>query len=88
MAYRIRWSKRAQDNLAKLDKKVASRIIKKVEQTLAQAPRDLGEGLQGKQFKGFYKYRIGDWRVVYEIQEQELIVYVLKVGHRSEVYDR
>jgi mRNA interferase RelE/StbE len=54
----------------------------------SQDPRGLGEALQGSRLGEFWKYRIGDYRVVARIEDERLLVLVVKVGHRSRVYRR
>jgi mRNA interferase RelE/StbE len=48
-------------------------------------PRDLGTALTGD-FKGCWRYRVGDYRIICSLEDQELIVLVLEIGHRREVY--
>lgn len=69
----------------KITYKEAERIIKKVETTLSVNPYAVN-ALKG-QFIGLYRCRIGDYRVIYEILDQEVTVIVLKVGHWKDVYD-
>ena len=57
----------------------------KVESYLAKNPRQLGKSLVG-QYQGCYRYRFGDFRVIYQVQEKELVVLVLRTGHRKGVY--
>ena len=63
------------------------RIIKAVRKKLTEEPRAYGKPLAG-QYKGFWKLKVGPYRVVYESLESKLTVYVIKVGYRrdSEVY--
>ena len=48
-------------------------------------PRTLGEALTGR-FKGFWKYRVGDYRIIAKIEDETITIYVIAIGHRSEVY--
>ncbi len=86
MNYQILWHKDAVQDLKKIDRKIALSIISKVEKYLARDPIKLGMPLKGN-FKGFFRYRIGKFRVIYTIQENHLLILVLKVGKRDEVYD-
>ncbi|HQK84359.1 MAG TPA: type II toxin-antitoxin system RelE/ParE family toxin [Atribacter sp.] len=86
MNYQILWHKDAVQDLKKIDRKIALSIISKVEKYLARDPIKLGMPLKGN-FKGFFRYRIGKFRVIYTIQENHLLILVLKVGKRVEVYD-
>ena len=86
MSYQILWHKDAVQDLKKIDRKIALSIISKVEKYLARDPIKLGMPLKGN-FKGFFRYRIGKFRVIYTIRENHLLILVLKVGKRDEVYD-
>lgn len=86
MNYQILWHKDAVQDLKKIDRKITLSIISKVEKYLARDPIKLGMPLKGN-FKGFFRYRIGKFRVIYTIQENHLLILVLKVGKRDEVYD-
>ncbi|MGI6749170.1 MAG: type II toxin-antitoxin system RelE family toxin [Atribacter sp.] len=86
MNYQILWHKDAVQDLKKIDRKITLSIISKVEKYLARDPIKLGMPLKGN-FKGFFRYRIGKFRVIYTIQENHLLILVLKVGKRVEVYD-
>ena len=86
MNYQILWHKDAVQDLKKIDRKIALSIISKVEKYLARDPIKLGIPLKGN-FKGFFRYRIGKFRVIYTIRENHLLILVLKVGKRDEVYD-
>lgn len=86
MSYRVLWQDEALDDLLEIDKQDAKKLVNKVESYLARSPHDLGKRLSG-QFTGLYRYRFGKYRVIYEIIEQELHIYIVKVGHRKSVYD-
>ncbi len=86
MNYQILWHKDAVQDLKKIDRKIALSIISKVEKYLARDPIKFGMPLKGN-FKGFFRYRIGKFRVIYTIRENHLLILVLKVGKRNEVYD-
>lgn len=86
MTYSVQWDERALEDLASLGKVEAVRIIKKVESHLARDPESLGKQLRAK-LSGLYRYRIGDYRVIYLLKKRELIVAVLRVGHRRDIYD-
>lgn len=84
MKYRIEWKKSAAKELRKLDTSVASRIVVAVE-ALAEAPFPSGvRKLTGSD--NAYRIRIGDYRVVYTIMHQQLVVQIIRVAHRREVY--
>jgi mRNA interferase RelE/StbE len=84
MSYTIIWSTKAAKQLLDLDRLTAKRIHAKIGQ-LIEKPEKYVERLTGSPY---YKIRIGDYRVIIDIQHETLRVLILKVGHRSKVYDR
>ena len=86
MTYLIEWLPAAARQLRRLDKPVQKRLALAVAR-LGADPRPPGvKALIGR--LGALRLRVGDWRVVYEVQDGRLIVLVIAVGHRREVYDR
>ncbi|GAA4745113.1 type II toxin-antitoxin system RelE/ParE family toxin [Gordonia alkaliphila] len=84
MTYRITYVASAAKALRKLDKQTARRILQAIEK-LADDPRPPGcITLQGGH--GELRIRVGDHRVVYDVEDDELIVLVLRLGHRRDVY--
>jgi mRNA interferase RelE/StbE len=82
--YKIGYEASAAKELSKLDKAAAGRIIKAI-QKLATDPRPPGcRSLVG--YENLWRVRVGDYRVVYTIVDDELVVLVVRVAHRSEVY--
>ena len=86
MSYTVLWSERTKDDLSSLGKTERDRIVKKVEMHLAKDPISLGKPLTAN-LSGMYRYRIGDYRIIYEIIKNELVVIVVRVGHRKDVYE-
>ena len=88
MKFRIVFTERAKKQLKKLDKYTASLIIGWLEKNIegCEDPRIHGKALVDNK-SGQWRYRIGDYRVICEIQDTEIIVLVLEVGHRREIYD-
>ena len=88
MKFRIVFTERAKKQLKKLDKYTASLIIGWLEKKIegCENPRIHGKGLVENK-SGQWRYRIGDYRVICEIQDTEIIVLALEVGHRREIYD-
>jgi len=84
MAFEIIWSEPAIRQLRKLDRTVARRIFNKVGE-LADNPRRLVQRLVSSPY---YRLRVGDYRVILDIQQRLLRILVLKVGHRGSIYDR
>jgi mRNA interferase RelE/StbE len=85
MLYDLRYLPGAERDIRALPSLVASRVRNGLER-LAEDPR-LGKPLQGS-LAPFWSYRVGDYRVVYEIRDAELWVLVVMVGHRREIYER
>lgn len=88
MAWRINVSASAEKQLAKLDRAVAKRILAFLRERVAPLddPRVIGEALRGSDLGEFWKYRVGDWRLICEIQDKQILITVLSVGNRREVY--
>lgn len=82
MAYNIVYKNSVHRDLKKIDKKEASRILNAVEKTLSRNPRD-NPALTGP-FSGLRKLRIGNYRVVYVILDNDVLI--LRIGHRKDVY--
>ena len=83
--YKVIWKDEASEQLAKIDRTTAKKIKDKVKNYLVQDPINLGEPLS-YEYQGLYRYRYGDYRVIYEIKNSELLIIVVKVGHRKEIY--
>lgn len=88
MAWRIEFNEKAKKNMAALDKPVAKRITTFLRERVAKLddPRSIGEALKGPKLGSFWKYRVGDYRVISKIEDDALRVLVVKVGNRREVY--
>ncbi len=84
MAFEIIWSEPAIRQLKKLDRTVARRIFNKVGE-LADNPHRLVQRLVSSPY---HRLRVGDYRVILDIQQNLLRILVLKVGHRGSIYDR
>ena len=88
MAYEIEFDPEAVKDLKRLDRPIQQRLIgflKLRVATLAN-PRDLGEPLAGTKLGGYWKYRVGDWRIICDIQDRRIIVRVLRIGNRRDIY--
>ncbi len=88
MAWLIEIEKTAEKELRKLDAKVAKRITKFLRERVAplEDPRSIGEALRGSALGDFWKYRVGDYRIVADIQDQKVRIVVVRVENRREVY--
>ena len=82
MVFRIKYKRSVFSDLKNLDRPVAERILRDIESGLAENPHS-GEALTG-QFRGLYKYRIGEWRVIYAILSDSVLI--LRIRHRSVAY--
>jgi len=88
MAYRIEVSTDARKQLGKLDKEIRERIVRFLFDriTKLEDPRSLGEALKGTQLGELWKYRVGDFRLICQIADARVLIVVLRVGHRREIY--
>ena len=88
MVWRVELSTLAQKNLADLDRPVAVRILTYLHERVAALddPRSIGEALKGSRLGSLWKYRVGDYRIVADIEDGALLILVVKVGNRRDVY--
>jgi len=88
MAWTVELSAEAERDLEKLDAQQSRRILKFLHERVAQLddPRTLGRALQGSRLGEFWRYRVGPYRLISKIEDDRLIVLVLHVGHRKEIY--
>jgi mRNA interferase RelE/StbE len=83
MPFTLRYHPAVRDELPLIDRKSKVRIRKAIEERLQTAPQDYGEPLR-KSLKGYWKLRVGDFRVVFKVVESE--VWILGIRHRKSVY--
>ncbi|HZD49724.1 MAG TPA: type II toxin-antitoxin system RelE/ParE family toxin [Silvibacterium sp.] len=89
MAWRIEFSVGADKTLGKLDVQIGRRIRKFLDRVASQEnPRSIGDALQGSKLGELWRYRVGDYRLICSLEDDQLIVLVLRIGHRREVYKR
>jgi mRNA interferase RelE/StbE len=87
LAYSVEYTATALRQLRKLDRQVARRILDYLDETgTLDDPRSRGKGLVGDH-AGIWRYRIGDYRALCELLDDELVILALEVGHRASVYD-
>jgi mRNA interferase RelE/StbE len=85
-SYRIEWKRSATQELRRLPREMVGRILKAVEQ-LATDPYPSGvRKLAGSEHT--YRIRVGDYRVIYSILASALLIEIIRVGHRRDVYNR
>jgi mRNA interferase RelE/StbE len=87
MAWRIEFDRTAERELAKLDPQTARRILTFLNERLAPStdPRRLGEALHGN-LATYWKYRVGDYRIIATIEDRMLRILVVRIGNRRDVY--
>jgi mRNA interferase RelE/StbE len=88
LAWLIEFEKEAEKELRKLDKQVARRILKFLRQrvTVLDNPRSIAEALTGSTLGDYWKYRVGDYRIIAYIQDTRVCVQVVRLGNRREIY--
>jgi mRNA interferase RelE/StbE len=90
MAWRIEFLKAAERELSKFDAATAQRILRFLNDRVAPLsnPRAIGEALRGSDLGEFWKYRVGDYRIIARIEDERLLILIVRVGNRREVYRR
>ena len=88
MAWRIEFERAAAREVSKLDPQTAERILRFLRDRVAPLDdaRSIGQALRGGRFGEFWRYRVGDFRVVVRIEDAEALILVLRIGHRRDVY--
>jgi mRNA interferase RelE/StbE len=88
MPWKIEFSVEAERELRKLDAQHSKRILKFLQERVARLddPRSIGKALQGARFGEFWRYRIGTFRLICRIEDARLLVLVLRIGDRKEIY--
>jgi mRNA interferase RelE/StbE len=82
--FEVQFKKSVEKDLRALSKTDQKRVLEQIGKVLAKDPY-LGKPLSGE-FRGLFRWRIGRFRVIYEVQKEVLLILVLKIGHRKEVY--
>jgi mRNA interferase RelE/StbE len=87
LAWTIEYEQAALDQLRKLDRRVQRRIVDYMDERVALAnnPRSQGHALTGR-FSSLWRYRVGDYRVICRIEDERLVVLVVGIGHRRDIY--
>ena len=85
MAWRIRFSAAAEKALGKLDRQNRRRLIEFLDTRVTPEPRLTGKAMRGDERA--WRYRVGSYRIVCDIDDRTQTVYVVRVGHRSSVYE-
>lgn len=87
MSYTVEYTSRAIKSMKKLDRSVLVMIKAWIEKNLVDTddPRRHGKGLTSNR-SGQWRYRVGDYRILAEIQEDKLVILIVEVGHRKDIY--
>ena len=88
MAWKVELSATTIRELDELDLQHSRRILKFLYERVARLedPRSIGQALRGSQLGEFWKYRVGDYRLICKIEDDRVVVLFLRVGHRREIY--
>lgn len=88
MVWTIEFSQTARRQIRRIDKAWQRRILEYLETKLASRndPRSLGKPLRGEKY-GFWRYRVGDYRLICQIEDTRVTILVVTLGHRREIYD-
>lgn len=87
MAWKINYTETAKNQLKKLDRQIARKILDYFDLQIAQLedPRSRGKALRSN-LSGLWRYRVQDYRLIVEIQNDRLIILILRLGHRRDIY--
>jgi mRNA interferase RelE/StbE len=88
LSWDIQFERRAQKEFNQFEPAARQRILKFLVDRVAPSvnPRSLAEPLQGDQFSGLWRFRVGDYRLIAHISDQQVLVLVVRVGHRRNIY--
>lgn len=88
MAWKIEFDRAAERDLDTLDPQDARRILRFLHERvrLLDDPRRIGEALKGAKLGAFWKYRVGDYRIIASIEDHRLRILVVRIGNRRNVY--
>ncbi|MDX2073474.1 MAG: type II toxin-antitoxin system RelE/ParE family toxin [Alphaproteobacteria bacterium] len=87
MAWQVEFTAKADKQFAKLDRHTQQAIVKYLERVIeSDDPTLFGKALVGE-FSGLWRYRVGKYRIICDLQQQRLIVEVVRIGKRNSVYD-
>lgn len=88
LAWAVEFDPDAVKDLKTLDKQVQARLVEFLRERLARLdnPREWGEALAGSELGNYWKYRVGDWRIICDLQDQRIVVRVLRMGNRREIH--
>ena len=89
MSYKLKFEKNALKSLTKIDSNQRILLLAWIQKNLdlCENPRSLGKALSGK-LNNYWSYRVGDYRIVVEIIDNELIIIIISIGHRRDIYKK
>ncbi|HPQ45799.1 MAG TPA: type II toxin-antitoxin system RelE/ParE family toxin [Clostridia bacterium] len=89
MRYMVNYTKTAAKQLKKMDKKIAALILAYIEEKLVNCenPRLYGKALRGE-LNDKWRYRVGDYRILAMIQDDDLVITAVEIGHRKDIYEK
>ena len=87
MAWQIEFDSEAENDLKKINREMQRRILRYLRERIATGkdPRRFGAPLR-RELSGLWKYRLGDYRIICRIEDKKVVVYVIRVGHRKDIY--
>lgn len=88
MGYSVEYSKQAIKSLKKLDKTTKGLLVGWIEKNLnnCENPRQHGKPLTANR-SGQWRYRVGDYRILAKIEDERIVIVIINIGHRREIYD-
>lgn len=88
MVWRAEFTPEAAKTLTRIERGTATRIVRFMRERVSRLedPRSIGAPLKGNTFSGLWRYRVGDYRVLCKIQDQQITILIVLIGHRREVY--
>ncbi len=86
--YSIEYTKDVEEKqLPKLSREIQNIIIKFIDKKLRIDPYHYGKALKGN-LKNYFRLRVGDYRMIYKIDDHKIVVFIIEIGHRKEIYDK
>jgi mRNA interferase RelE/StbE len=88
MAWTIEFERAAERDFSKIDESERRRILHFLDSRVSKLknPREIGEPLHGPKLGRYWKYRVGAYRIIVDIRDERMLILVVNVGHRREVY--
>lgn len=90
MAWAVEFAPAAAKDLQRLDRTAAQRLLRFLDERIRHGndPRAIGEALRGERLGAYWKYRVGDYRLICRIEDARVVVAVVRVGHRGGAYQK